>query len=24
LVNLDNIDWFKVGLEIAPFLFGGN
>jgi hypothetical protein len=24
VMNLDNIDWFKLGLEIAPLLFGGN
>ena len=23
-VNLDNIDWFTVGVELAPLLFGGN
>jgi hypothetical protein len=24
VMNLDNIDWFKLGLELAPSLFGGN
>jgi len=22
VMNLDNIDWFKLGLELAPLLFG--
>ena len=24
VMNLDNIDWFKLGMELGPLLFGGN